>query len=427
MTNKENYIYFNNFKVDVVGGFHAIDDLNILEKFLKAINYKNINFIVISSGSDGKEVINLCLQYPFVKEVIIFCRNYKYNEHYLNEYPGYVKKIFTSIESLYEYLKKFDICEFVEGISNYFSFEQIQTNKQLELCPLITAKEYDKCYFLIHKAYSYFFDDINNNDYYSNSKRFSVIYQTKILDYLFEAITGGKEKMKIFDFFESLECSHNNNDFVEKSIRAYTGESKAFYLFNRAMRNFEQGLMSLAYFMGPFLFGLNKYVKDNPSFSLQKDMTLYRIINCSKLDFYSYKLNLNHIVCFPSITSTSSKFIHFKPTYNANKVNNININDEDILKVKMVFTYKHENGNKSPGIIIENKKGHDGQYISSCPDENEVILFPFTFARISKIEPNMENGNQNQIIYLDIINRKDYLEYTLRDNYEKRFLFDKLD
>ena len=47
MTNKENYIYFNNFKVDVVGGFHAIDNLNIFEKYLNAINYKNINFIVI--------------------------------------------------------------------------------------------------------------------------------------------------------------------------------------------------------------------------------------------------------------------------------------------------------------------------------------------------------------------------------------------
>jgi len=268
MTNKENYTYFNNFKVDVVGGFHAIDDLNIFEKYLKEINNKNINFIVISSGSDGKDLINLCRQYPFVKEVIIFCRNDKYNEHYLNEYPGYVKKIFTSIKSLYKYLKKFDICEFVEGISNYFSFEQIQTNKQLQLCPLITAKEYDKCYFLIHKAYSYFFDDINNNNYDLNSKRFSDRNLTKILDYLFDTITENNEQIKIFDFFESLKCSHNNNDFVEKSIRAYTGESKAFYIFNRAMRNFEQGLMNLAYFMGPLLFGLNKYVKDNPSFSL---------------------------------------------------------------------------------------------------------------------------------------------------------------
>ena len=28
MTNKENYIYYNKFKVDVVGGFQAVDDIN---------------------------------------------------------------------------------------------------------------------------------------------------------------------------------------------------------------------------------------------------------------------------------------------------------------------------------------------------------------------------------------------------------------
>ena len=54
------------------------------------------------------------------------------------------------------------------------------------------------------------------------------------------------------------------------------------------MRNFEPGLMLIAYFMGPFLFGINKYVKDNPSFGFSKDMTLYRIIKCSKIDFYLY-------------------------------------------------------------------------------------------------------------------------------------------
>ena len=35
MTNKENYKYFNNFKIDVIGGFYAMDDVNILKKFLK--------------------------------------------------------------------------------------------------------------------------------------------------------------------------------------------------------------------------------------------------------------------------------------------------------------------------------------------------------------------------------------------------------
>ena len=105
MTDLENYIYFNIFKVDVVGGFHAINDLNILEKYLEEINNKKIIFIVLTSGSDGKDVINLCQQYSFVKEVIIFCSNYKYNKYYLTKYPGYVKRVITSMESLYKYLK----------------------------------------------------------------------------------------------------------------------------------------------------------------------------------------------------------------------------------------------------------------------------------------------------------------------------------
>ena len=35
MTNGENYRYFNNFKVDVVGGFHAMDNINIQKIFTK--------------------------------------------------------------------------------------------------------------------------------------------------------------------------------------------------------------------------------------------------------------------------------------------------------------------------------------------------------------------------------------------------------
>ena len=34
MTDEENYEYFNNFKVDVVGGFHTMDDINIFKKLL---------------------------------------------------------------------------------------------------------------------------------------------------------------------------------------------------------------------------------------------------------------------------------------------------------------------------------------------------------------------------------------------------------
>ena len=47
--NNENYDYYKNFKVDVVGGFQAIDDLKMIKKFLEAIKNKNIPFIVFYS------------------------------------------------------------------------------------------------------------------------------------------------------------------------------------------------------------------------------------------------------------------------------------------------------------------------------------------------------------------------------------------
>ena len=60
ITNSENYEYFNNFKVDVEGGFYAIDDINIFRCYLGKIKEKNISFIVLCSGSSGKQIIPIC-------------------------------------------------------------------------------------------------------------------------------------------------------------------------------------------------------------------------------------------------------------------------------------------------------------------------------------------------------------------------------
>ena len=158
ITNKENYEYYNKFKVDVVGGYVAMDNLYMLVIYLEAIKNKNIPFIALSSGSGGKDAIPICRKYTFVKEVIIFCGNYKNNEHYLKEYPGYVKRIFVDINQIYSYIKSFGPI-YEQGIkefkkSDHFLFRpiDIKMNKQLEQCPVISAYEYDKCYFLIHRC-----------------------------------------------------------------------------------------------------------------------------------------------------------------------------------------------------------------------------------------------------------------------------------
>ena len=52
--------------------------------------------------------------------------------------------------------------------------------------------------------------------------------------------------------------------------------------------------------------------------------------------------------------------------------------------------------------------------------EKEVLLFPFTFAKILSINSEVKFGEEIKIVNLEIINRKSYLEYILRDNVEKR-------
>ena len=213
-----------------------------------------------------------------------------------------------------------------------------------------------------------------------------------------------------------LKKIKNQNNIVESSIRVYTGESIFCYLFNKIMRNAGKDLLSLVYYMGPFLFGLNKYAKENPiPFAFSKNLTLYRNIKLSKLDFYSYLINLNHIICFTSLTST---------TLRRNKFNNSN--NDNLIKLSMIIEYKHQSGNISPGIIVANNKGKENnEFLSSYHNGEEVILFPFTFLKIKKIKKlNEKNAYE---MNLEIINRQSYIEYTLKDNVDKRILFNELE
>ena len=422
MTSKENYEYYNRFKIDVVGGFYAIDDIDVLKDYLENIKEKNISFVIISSGISGKDIINVCKNYKFIKEVIIFCRNIDYNKHYIEEYPNIIKKVFNSINSVYTYIKSFGkyiLCQ-REKSRYIFSEEEIQMNRQIDLCPVITAQEYDDCYFLVHKAYSFFFKEIGGFfqgflDKFYKKRIFEEKYYDKMINQNFD---------EIYENLKDLVGIRDNNTFVEKSIRLYTAQSKFVYLINKMMRNFEKGLISFAYYMGPLLYGLNKYVYDNPKFAMSKKMTLYRIMKCSKLDFYQYKLNLGHIICFPSLTSTSYEPINFKPTNLAQQLNKSKNNN--MINVKIIFNYNYKKGYISPGIIIGQNKGHDSMPLSNY-DEKEVILFPFTFCKIKEINSSEDNGMKFQVIKKDIIPRDTYIEYKLKNDYKNRILFSKLE
>ena len=251
LTNVENYKYFNNFKVDVVGGFYAMDDINIFKKFLQKISEKKISFLVVCSGSSAKEIIPICKEYNFIKEVIIFCMNYNYHKHFIDEYPGYIKKVTTSINELYDYLKKFyghkKLCLKCFPDEHFqFYDNDIQMDKQIKECPIITKEEYDKCYFLVHRAYAYFFENFDSKNHSFGLENYKIIEE--LLNNL--AVKGisvkNEEESRLIKIFKELKNSESSKIFVEKTIRKYTGESIFCYLFNRIMRNIEPGTIYLA-------------------------------------------------------------------------------------------------------------------------------------------------------------------------------------
>jgi hypothetical protein len=286
-------------------------------------------------------------------------------------------------------------------------------NRQLSTCPIISAYEYDQLYYLVHRAYAHFFtnDSSRKDPKYEKWPTFGDINLQKIKEFIndFDAENDNVKKQLLKEF-KQLNQSEN---FTEDAIRAYTGETPFCYVLNRVMRNFEKGLIKLAYYFGPFLFGLNKYALEHPDKCLNKDTTLYRKLRVNPLDKYVYKLSVGHVICFPSLTSTSIVDIKFSPTTLAANVNadpNKNKSEkpkkDNMIDIDMIIKYKHFEGNISPAIDI--------QSLSKSKYEQERLLLPFTFLRLNKI--SQKEGNEKGYIFdMEIINRKKFIEYDLKE------------
>ena len=170
------------------------------------------------------------------------------------------------------------------------------------------------------------------------------------------------------------------------------------------MRDIGKDYIDLVYFFGPYDYGFFKYLKDNPKKGISSSITLERNVVLNELDYYVYTLSEGEIICFPSFTSTSSILNNpFKITPKTLKDNGIDLNT--CKYVKMIFHYNYESGNVSPGIDVDD--------VSTCKGEKEVLLLPFAFVKFNKI--NKKEDDRHFEFDFTIINRKHYLEFTLKN------------
>ena len=391
MKNSENIDYYKRFKLNVVGGFHGIDNFEIFKQYMEAMkkNPNKIHYVLVTSGSASAKILSYCHDFEFINEIIIFCMYLeKYTKMYdknteLGKKYYKLKLISADYSKVEDYLseKKFDKAE-------------IDMDKQLSFTPIITYYEYQKAYFSVHRLISYFFDEN------WGTPKYETTYINKINNCLNQAAKDINEKNKklIKDTVDKLKTSKN---FGVEVIKSYTGEGVC-YILNKIMRDISKGYIELTYFFGPYDYGFFKFLHDNPDKGINKTVDLTRNIKLNPLDFYTYTLSEKEIICFPSFTSTSlkldNKFIPTKKGIQDNKI------VEDCINVKMIFHYIYEKDCISPGIDVSS--------YSKYKEEKEVLLLPFTFVKFNKIE---KTDDKNYIFDFTIINRKKILEFELRN------------
>ena len=394
LKNPENLnFYYKPTKLNVVGGYHGIDDFEIFKKYMEKIknNPNKIHYILITSGSASEKIMKYCHDFEFIKEIIIFClkcSEYKkvYDKNTEMGKKFYKLKLISSDYSQVEdYLSKIK-----------FDDSEISDDKQLTFTPIITYFEYQKCYFSIHRLISYFFDENWETPKYTKESLSKI---TKCLEKISDIPNDDKELIR-----KTVKILNESKNFSKDCIRTYTEKEGVYVILNKVMRNIGKGYIDLVYFFGTYDYGIFKYLHDNPNKGLKSDITLKRDIILNELDFNVYTFSEGEIICFPSFTSTSRNINdEFHISWESIISNNIDLDNS--IKVKMLFHYHYEEGKVSPGVYIED--------ISTYKDEKEVLLLPFTFVKFNKI---IKKGENNYDFDFTIINQSKYLEFILKNS-----------
>ena len=385
MKNEKNMEYYRYFSIKIIGDYYPFDDFDMLKLFLSKL--KQIPFapcyILMISGNEIETIIKEINDNDFILDILIFNYN-KGNYDYLKN-KNKIKLITNNFYEIREYLK-----------SKNFSKEDLSMDNHLLITPLITYYDYKKCLFPIHRILAYFFK--------KKIYGFSYYYYQIAKEFIMKATLETEVKEKIIEIMKKLI---NCDEFGKECIKYYTGENLC-YVFNKALRNFEKYYVEMAHFIGPFYYGIFKYSLDNPRKQLKEKKILYRDITMDRLDLYSYQFCENDIICFPSFTSTTlDEKLNFKPSDNAVKINNEQIEEKSY--VKMIINYKPEGKCIHQGLDISDE--------SQVSDEKEILLFPFTFLKIDKVEIHSGKENDKHYIYMTIINKGDLLENILNENF----------
>jgi len=376
----ENYEYVCHFKNKIKGAFFPIkniDTLNYLVNKLKSINYKN-SITLITSGRAAEKIMPICSS--IVNNVIIFC-------FYVDKYLP-LKLKFSKIKAV--------LNDFSEIFENLYNNQSVLNDSSIIGSKFITFNDYKNDYIKLHSALSDFF-----NTSYKQMK-----YDSYHRNIFIEFIRNSDIDLKEYaiEFLEDVKTG-----IVKEFIRAYTGENILCYRLNRWLRNCDsKEYEKVKYFAGPFSYALYQYAYAKRNQGVYKSKQFFRKMTIKLSDFLLYKICTEELICYPAFTSTSEEDIskYNFPTSTAINVNDLSPNDVSVV-LKINYNCK-SSSNATPCINVVEYSVNEG--------EREFIFPPFSFFKIERIVENSGTPNDPHIIYMTVPNKKNLLEFGLKQN-----------
>ena len=329
-----------------------------------------------------------CSQKIYFYDILIFSTNIEKYEYLSNEYSKIKIIEGNSFDIILNFLKK----------KNYELAQSNVDSIHLKSEILITMNEYEDYYYQFHKLLADYYNDNNKIPSLSESDRNNFLNQ---INSLTDISSKRKKEVK-----KELDLIKNDNEFIEKIIKAYTKETSLCYSMNKFLRLLNPNdYLNIKAYSGIFMYSIYKYVKDNPS-KKANEKQFRRAVALKKADLYLYKICEGDIICLPGFTSTSTELL------------------TERLRGYLGFTFNDNNKNIYEYVdMIINNSDNSKNYetiavnitsISTQQSEKERLFLPFSFFRIIKVIIKKGEKNDPHQIILEIINKKYNIESKIK-------------
>ena len=376
----ENYQYVCSFKNKIKGAFFPVKNMNTLKNLVEKLKLVKINnpITLISSGRAAEKIMPICSS--LVKKVIIFCF---YIDKYLplkSKFPV-IKEVVNDFDSIF---------------NNLYGNQSVLDDSEIIASNFMTFKDYKDNFIKLHKTLSEFFNTSYKQQKYNSNHR------NKFINFIENSNIDHKKDAIRF-------VSDVTSGTVSQFIAAYTGENILCYRLNKWLRNCNSTEYNdVKYFAGPFSYALYQYAYSDKSKGIYKSKNFFRKMTIKLSDFLLYKIFTGELICYPAFTSTSEEDIskYDFPTPTAINVNGLTPNDVSV--VLMIHYVCKNSSNVTPCIDVEHYSVNSG--------EKEFIFPPFSFFKIEKVVENGGVPNDPHIIYLSVPNKKNLLEFGLKNN-----------